>query len=227
MHARSCVELRLNTVWPLLDTVASWLLHRYGAALLAALETGRVLHELPAHVRGGNSWCGQPPFTLECHFARWSDCRFDTALLVNRTRIGAPRHGHTWGVLGLARHHATPWLYVRLSDVRNLLSPRYYAEERGSFAHVRRARFSHSDTRTHHYICVQLGSSLTLSCALCLLQVRAAAAAAGLPAHEVGFPTASVHSHGCTVPAFPTLHLCIVLVAQLSLLRRAPPCACC
>ena len=69
----------------------------YGSALLAAMESGRVLHELPAHVTGGNDWCGQPPYTLECHFARWSNCDLDREKLVNRTRVKAPKRGHKWG----------------------------------------------------------------------------------------------------------------------------------
>ena len=90
----------------------------YGVALLAAVESGRVLHEVP----GASSyyhydWCGQPPYTLECHFMRWNDCPIADHVGLNNTPFTFKKRGHTWGTYGLTPHSAKPVIRVLLSDM--------------------------------------------------------------------------------------------------------------
>jgi hypothetical protein len=113
--APSCSRLLLLTN-DLYGQGLGWSMRFYVYALLAAMESGRVLVELSSTSLGHHSeirWCGRPPFTLECYFRRWSDCVPPEN--ASALPLTSPRRKHHWGSLGLTTVPA-PTLRVTLSQ---------------------------------------------------------------------------------------------------------------
>ena len=103
-----------------------WTVRNWQVAMLAAAQSGRVLHEAAAP-QGNKSqdarefvpyrWCLQPPFTLECFYQRWNDCD-DTPPVPQYRNLTHHRQGHGWGIIGLTgpRHANLPIIHMELSE---------------------------------------------------------------------------------------------------------------
>ena len=95
-----------------------WSVRFWNTALLAALQSNRMLHEEAASdvqsemteakkntSKLTNRWCDVPPYTLECFYKRWNSCE---AIPSHRgLKLTWHKRGHSWGH-GLSATSSTP-----------------------------------------------------------------------------------------------------------------------
>ena len=105
------------------DKGLGWLTRYWATAMLVAVHSKRVLHEVATPRLGNQSarwkpWCAMPPYTLECYFMRWNDCNESAVSVEDVPTLHRRRTESTWGVLGLnlAKYRARPLVHMLLSS---------------------------------------------------------------------------------------------------------------
>jgi hypothetical protein len=92
-----------------------WLRNYWAVALVVAIQSGRVLHQVPPLDANATRWCHVPPFTLECFFARWNDCASTNWSAFDGISALKPApHHSTWGIEGLNHRAWSPKPVLRM-----------------------------------------------------------------------------------------------------------------
>ena len=58
----------------LVGKALGWLRNYWATAMAVAVQSRRVLHQVPPTGSNATRWCNVAPFTLECFYMRWNDC---------------------------------------------------------------------------------------------------------------------------------------------------------